>query len=109
MDMEKLTNKSREAMLKAQETALEFGHQEIRPEHLLYALLNQEKGLIPSLLKKMNVDLNLTKEKNEQALRSIPSVSGPGAGQAYPSREFSKLLVAAKNKAEAMKQLSQTA
>ena len=103
MDMEKLTNKSREAMLKAQETALEFGHQEIRPEHLLYALLNQEKGLIPSLLKKMNVDLNLTKEKNEQALRSIPSVSGPGAGQAYPSREFSKLLVAAKNKAEAMK------
>ena len=103
MDMEKLTNKSREAMLKAQEAALEFGHQEIRPEHLLYALLNQEKGLIPSLLKKMNVDLNLTREKTEQALRSIPSVSGPGAGQAYPSREFSKLLVAAKNKAEAMK------
>ena len=103
MDMEKLTNKSREAMLKAQETALEFGHQEIRPEHLLYALLNQEKGLIPSLLKKMNVDLNLTREKTEQALRSIPSVSGPGAGQAYPSREFSRLLVAAKNKAETMK------
>ena len=103
MDMEKLTNKSREAMLKAQETALEFGHQEIRPEHLLYALLNQEKGLIPSLLKKMNVDLKLTREKTEQALRSIPSVSGPGAGQAYPSREFSKLLVAAKNKAETMK------
>jgi ATP-dependent Clp protease ATP-binding subunit ClpB len=103
MDMEKLTNKSREAMLKAQETALEFGHQEIRPEHLLYALMNQEKGLIPSLLKKMNVDLDLTREKTEQALRSIPSVSGPGAGQAYPSREFSRLLVAAKNKAEAMK------
>ena len=103
MDMEKLTNKSREAMLKAQEAALEFGHQEIRPEHLLYALLNQEKGLIPSLLKKMNVDLNLTREKTEQALRSIPSVSGPGAGQAYPSREFSRLLVAAKNKAETMK------
>ena len=103
MDMEKLTNKSREAMLKAQETALEFGHQEILPEHLLYALLNQKQGLIPSLLKKMNVDLNLTQEKTEQALRSIPAVSGPGAGQAYTGREFSKLLVAAKNKAEEMK------
>ena len=103
VDMEKLTRKSREAMLKAQETALEFGHQEIRPEHLLYALLNQEQGLIPSLLKKMNVDLDLTREKTEQALRSIPAVSGPGAGQAYPSREFSKLLVTAKNKAEEMK------
>ena len=103
MDMEKLTRKSREAMLKAQETALEFGHQEIRPEHLLYGLLNQEQGLIPSLLKKMNVDLDLTREKTEQSLRSIPAVSGPGAGQAYPSREFSKLLVTAKNKAEEMK------
>ena len=103
MNMEKLTNKSREAMLKAQETALEYGHQEIRPEHLLYALLNQEQGLIPSLLKKMNVDLALAKEKTEQALRAVPSVRGPGAGQSYPSRDFSKLLVTAKNKAEEMK------
>ena len=103
MDMEKLTNKSREAMLKARETALEYGHQEIRPEHLLYALLKQDQGLIPSLFKKMNVDLSLTCEKIEQALRSVPAVSGPGAGQAYPSREFSKLLVTAKNKAEEMK------
>ena len=103
MDMEKLTRKSREAMLKAQETALEYGHQEIRPEHLLYALLTQEQGLIPSLLKKMNADPALAQEKTEQALRAIPSVSGPGAGQAYPSRDFSRLLVTAKNKAEEMK------
>ena len=104
MDMEKLTRKSREAMLKAQETALEYGHQEIRPEHLLYAVLTQDQGLIPSLLKKMNVDFSLVQEKTEQALRSIPSVSGPGAGgQTYPSRDFSKLLVSAKNKAEEMK------
>ena len=103
MEMEKLTNKSRESMMKARETALEFGHQEIRPEHLLYALLTQEQGLIPSLLKKMNVDLDLTCEKTERALRSIPAVSGPGAGQVYPSRDFSKLLVTAKNKAEEMK------
>lgn len=104
MDMEKLTRKSREAMLKAQETAVEYGHQEIRPEHLLYAVLTQDQGLIPSLLKKMNVDFSLVQEKTEQALRSIPSVSGPGAGgQTYPSRDFSKLLVSAKNKAEEMK------
>ncbi|MBO4631123.1 MAG: AAA family ATPase, partial [Lentisphaeria bacterium] len=103
MDMEKLTRKSREAMMKAQETALEYGHQEIRPEHLLYALLHQEQGLIPSLLKKMNVDLSLVQEKTEQALRAIPAVTGPGAGQAYPSRDFSRLLVSAKNKAEEMK------
>lgn len=103
MDMEKLTQKSREAMLKAQETALEYGHQEIRPVHLLYALINQEQGLIPSLLKKMNVEGGRLQSELDRALRSIPSVSGPGAGQPYASRDFSQVLVEAKNKAEEMK------
>ena len=56
MDMEKLTTKSREAMIASQNIATEYGHQEIRPIHLLKALADQEGGLIPSLLKKMNVD-----------------------------------------------------
>ena len=56
MDMEKLTTKSREAMIASQSIAAEYGHQEIRPIHLLKALADQEGGLIPSLLKKMNGD-----------------------------------------------------
>ena len=103
MNMENLTQKSREAMLKAQETALEFGHQELRPLHILYALVNQENGLIPSLLQKMNVSMDLVQNQLDQTLHSIPSVSGPGAQQPYPSRDFSRILIAAKNKAEEMK------
>ncbi len=103
MNMENLTQKSREAMLKAQETALEYGHQEIRPVHLLYALVHQEDGLVPSLLKKMNADTAKIETSIEKELSAIPSVSGPGAQQPYSSRDFSQILVTAKNKASEMK------
>ncbi len=103
MDMEKLTTKSREAMIASQNIAVEYGHQEIRPIHLLKALVDQEGGLIPSLMKKMNVDYGRLSLAIEQELRSIPSVSGPGAQQSYTSRDFSQTLVEAKNIAERMK------
>lgn len=103
MDMEKLTTKSREAMIASQNIAAEYGHQEIRPIHLLKALADQEGGLVPSLMKKMNVDYGRLSLAIEQELRSIPSVSGPGAQQAYTSRDFSQTLVEAKNIAERMK------
>ena len=50
MDMEKLTAKSREAMISSQSIAVEYGHQEIRPIHLLKALADQEGGLISQML-----------------------------------------------------------
>ena len=103
MDMEKLTTKSREAMIASQNIAAEYGHQEIRPIHLLKALVDQEGGLIPSLLKKMNVDFGKLSLAIEQTLQSIPSVSGPGAQQSYTSRDFSQTLIRAKEIAEHMK------
>ena len=69
----------------------------------LKALVDQEGGLIPSLMKKMNVDYGRLSLAIEQELRSIPSVSGPGAQQSYTSRDFSQTLVEAKNIAERMK------
>ena len=103
MDMEKLTTKSREAMIASQNIATEYGHQEIRPIHLLKALADQEGGLIPSLLKKMNVDFGRFSLALEKELRSIPSVSGPGAQECYTSRDFSQVLIKAKEIAEYMK------
>ena len=103
MDMEKLTTKSREAMIASQNIATEYGHQEIRPIHLLKALADQEGGLISSLLKKMNVDFGRFSLAVEKELRSIPSVSGPGAQESYTSRDFSQVLVKAKEIAEYMK------
>ena len=103
VDMEKLTAKSREAMISSQSIAVEYGHQEIRPIHLLKALADQEGGLIPSLLKKMKVDYGKFCLAVEEKLRTIPSVSGPGAQQTYTSRDFSQVLIKAKETAERMK------
>ena len=50
MDMQKLTEKSRAALLQAQELTLELGNSEITALHLLKTLITQEEGLIPSLL-----------------------------------------------------------
>ncbi|MBR2428284.1 MAG: ATP-dependent chaperone ClpB [Lentisphaeria bacterium] len=101
MDMGKLTEKSRQAMLNAQQLAVEYGNQEIKGIHLLKSLCTQEDGLIPSLLKRMNVNGELLLHHIDQAIGKLPKVSGNA--EPYTGREFSAILVAAKNKAEEMK------
>ncbi|MBO4304414.1 MAG: ATP-dependent chaperone ClpB [Lentisphaeria bacterium] len=102
MNMEKLTEKSREALLNARSCAAEYGHQQITCVHLLYSLIHQEGGLIPSLLKRMKADLSAVEEKTDLLLRKIPSVSGPGAQGPYTGAEFSRALAAAGRRAEEM-------
>ena len=103
MDMQKLTEKSREAMMRAQELAVEAGNPEITPAHLLKALITQDQGLVPSLLKHMNVPAQELAGAVDAEIGKLSRVSGPGAQQPYTSREFSEVLIAAKNKAEEMK------
>ena len=103
MNIEKFTNRSREALQAAHNEAIERNQQELRPIHFLYALLNQEDGLVTSLLQRMDVNASRVKTDVEQALNAIPSVSGSGAGQVYQSREFSEMLLKATKEAEKMK------
>ena len=102
MDMQKLTEKSRAAMMQAQQFALEYGNQEIKAVHLLRALMTQEDGLIPSLLKRMNVNHEFLLDKVDTLLGKLPKVSG-NASDPYTGRDFSGVLIAAKQKAEEMK------
>ena len=55
MNAQKLTQKSIEAVQSAQDIAIEYQNNAIEPEHLMYSLLNQENGLIPQLMTKMNI------------------------------------------------------
>jgi ATP-dependent Clp protease ATP-binding subunit ClpB len=103
MQMDKLTNKSREALMAAHNIAIENSHQELRPVHLLKALIVQENGLIGSLFKRMDISTSAVLDDVEKELKAINSVSGPGAQQVYQSRDFSQVLVEAKKHAEAMK------
>jgi len=103
MEMEKLTVKSREALTSAHNIAIEHGHQEIVPAHLFKALLEQQDGLVPALLKNLDVQLKDISRETDTLLRAIPSVKGPGAQQTYTSRDFSEILIDACKTAEKMK------
>ena len=89
MNAQKFTQKSLEAIQNSQELSLEHQNMQIEAEHLLYALITQEQGLIPQLLLKMGVNLEGFEAEVKRAVDSFPHVSGPGreAGKIYVSGE----------------------
>ena len=105
MDINKLTQKSQEALQSAQTKALRFGHQETDVEHLLLALLEQPEGLIPRLLSRMDVPASTLVTEVERELSRRPSVSGPGAeaGKVYITQRLQKLFVTAEDEAKRLK------
>ena len=78
MDAQRFTQKSLEAVRQAQEMAIRGGQMQIEPVHVLCALLEQEQGLIPQLLTKMQVSADGLREAAQRAVSALPSVSGPG-------------------------------
>lgn len=105
MDMNKLTQKSQEAVQQAQAIALRYGHQEVDGEHLLVALLAQDGGLFPRILTRMQVDGDALKSAIERELARQPKVSGPGVEQdkIYVTQRFQKLFLSAQGEAERLK------
>ena len=78
MNAQKFTKKALEAVQNAQSMAIENQNMQIMPEHLLYALVDQEGGLIPQLLKKSGVDTDNMLALLDSAIGKIPAVSGSG-------------------------------
>ncbi len=97
MELEKLTQKSREALAAAQSTAAQHGHTEVDAEHLAHALLAQESGLATRLFEKMGVPVEPFRKRLEQELERRPRVSGPGreAGKVYVTGRLEQVLVRA--------------
>ena len=100
MNIDKLTNASREAMMSAQSIAAEKKHQEISPVHLFAALIRCKDGVISSLLKKLKVKRKNVEKAIDEKLATIPVVDGPGAQQSYFSRDIESALALAAKKAE---------
>jgi len=105
MDFNKLTSKTQEALQQAQNKALTHGHIEVDGEHLLAALLEQEGGLIPRLLTKMDVPVASFAAEVKKELERRPSVSGPGveAGKIYVTQRFNRILIKAEEEAKRLK------
>ncbi|MGD8438766.1 MAG: ATP-dependent chaperone ClpB [Syntrophobacterales bacterium] len=105
MDLNKMTQKTQEALHQAQSTALRYGHQEIDGEHVLLALLEQPEGLVPRLFSKMDVPVENLKAEVEAALQKRPSISGPGteAGKIYVTQRLNRVLIKAEEEAKRLK------
>ena len=105
MDAQRFTKKSLEAVRQAQEMAIRGGQMQIEPVHVLCALLEQEQGLIPQLLTKMQVSADGLREAAQRAVSALPSVSGPGRepDKIYISGATDRMLSAAETIAKGMK------
>ena len=100
MNAQNFTQKTIETIQTAKSMAMENGNQYIMPEHLLYALVDQDGGLIPSLLQKMGVDCNAVLSELNTAIDALPKVSGDY--DVYLSREAERVMNAAEKSAKSL-------
>jgi ATP-dependent Clp protease ATP-binding subunit ClpB len=105
MDMNKLTEKSQEALASAQSHAVERGHSDVDAEHLTMALLDQPDGLAPRLLEQANVDPALLRGEMATHLGRRPRVTGPGASpdQVHVTHRLGRVLEKAFQEAQRLR------
>ena len=103
MNMNKYTQKSLEALRDMQSAALENGNQQVEQLHLLYALVSKDDGLIPNIIKQSNGSAEDIRLRTQQAISSLPKVSGIQADKLYLSRELDAAFTDAEAQARNMK------
>ena len=105
MNANKYTKKSMEAIQDAQSIALAHNHQQIEQIHLLAALLRQENGLIPQLLKRMGKTPESLDAAVEERIRQLPAVTGSGreANKYYIAKAVDQVFTQSEEVAESMK------
>jgi ATP-dependent Clp protease ATP-binding subunit ClpB len=102
MRLEKLTTKSQEALQQAHTLAEKRNHQAIDVEHLLFALLGQKEGVVPSLLQKLGLPVSNLIDRLQRALDRLPQVTG-ASGQTFITPRLKKIIEGAEAEAEALK------
>jgi len=100
MDLEKFTERSRGFFQAAQGIALRNGNQQLTPEHLLKALLDDKEGLAANLMKASGADPAKALAAVERELEKLPKVEGTGAGQIYMAPPLARVLGKAEEAAE---------
>ena len=105
MDINKLTQKSQEALQEAQKMAIEFGHNEVDVDHLLISLLRQSGGLIPKLVASAGTNTEALINRLETGLGKKPRTSGSGYDptKIFLSGRLSRLFVSAEKEAQRLK------
>lgn len=102
--LERFTERSQDALQYAHELAQSHNNSQIEPEHLLFALLEQEESLTEIILSQMEVDVSSLKEKLKDEISLLPRVSTTGqAPQIYLSPALGNVLAQAEEEAKALK------
>ena len=101
MNLEKFTQKSREALFQAQQIARDLNHQSIEPAHLLLALLRQDEGVVPALTARVAGSAAALRDEVTRELEQRPRVQG-GSGEVGLSRLANDVLTAAERYARGM-------
>ncbi len=101
MDLNRFTVRAKEGLASAQTQAFERGHQQVDVEHLLMALLRQERGLAPSILNKAEIQVEGLRQSLEKHLASLPAVEGPPGSpdSLYVTQRLNSLLSGAEKEA----------
>ena len=92
MDANKYTKKALEAINEAQTLALERHNQQLCKEHIAYALLDDEDGLIAKLVTKCGADAPALLREIDKTISAFPSVTGQGAGEVYLAQDCALML-----------------
>jgi ATP-dependent Clp protease ATP-binding subunit ClpB len=105
MLFDRFTEKAQEAIALAQESLSRFKHQELRPEHILYGLLVQTDGVVPQILRKLEVKPEEVQSAVEQALKDVPQIYSETAsgGQIYLARQTQRVFDKAQEEASRLK------
>jgi len=104
MNTEKYTKQTVASIIKAQNIAVMNSNQIVEPLHILAGLLKQENGLIPQLLKKMNIDTDMFEAETDKKLGALPKVTGSGrSSNVGISGDTDRMLMTAEKIAEKMK------
>lgn len=102
MRIDKFTQKGHEALLEAQNLAQKHNHPAVKPEHLLKALVEQEGGVVPSVLKRIGVDIDVLDQRIDEILDRMPHATGASV-QVGMDRDLVSILDAAEAIVDKMK------
>lgn len=99
----KLTVKSQEALQTAVEIASNYGNNQVEPEHLLAALIQDPEGVVVSVLRKVGANIDMIRVRATGILEKLPKITGAAGTQQFASNALNKLFDDARREAEVLK------
>ena len=99
MNISRFTQKSQEVIQLCEKTAMDYGHQEIAQEHLLYSMMNVDESLIRKLIEKMGIEPDVFTTQVESLLQKRPKVTG---GELHIDQKLNETLIYAEDEAKRM-------